>query len=95
MVRLSRELLIQSCPVPKLPPTYQLLAMVPAEVSGLYDGALYNPFRPSPLLFVVILAATHLTQLPKWDHGCDGNQHSLYATGTHKGESSQKFFRIS
>lgn len=34
IVRLSRELLIQSCPVPKLPPTYQVLAMVRDGVSG-------------------------------------------------------------
>lgn len=59
VVTFPRELLIQSCPAPELPPTHQLLAMVRGGVLdlGLYDGALYSPFRPSPLLFVVILVA--------------------------------------
>lgn len=34
IVSFSRELLIQFCPVPELPPTYQLLAMVRDGVSG-------------------------------------------------------------
>lgn len=33
---------------------------------GLYDGALYNPFRPSPLLFMVILVAYSAAKMGSW-----------------------------
>lgn len=85
------ELLILPCPVHKLPPTYQLLAMVRDGFSGLWIMlGLRTVLSDHPLRCLwQFWLHTYPVQLPKWDQGCNGKQCSPCATlaPVHRGES--------
>lgn len=70
------------CPVHKLPPTYQLLAMVRDGFSGLWIMLGLRTVLSDHHLRCLwqFWLHTYPVQLPKWDQGCNGKQCSPCAT---------------